>query len=704
MAVVHTAKRVMEIATPLGPDVLLFHRMNIREELGRISEFEIDLLSTRSDIKYSDILSKNVTVRIETSDGDRFFNGFVTRFAHTGTRGRYQQYHASVRPWLWFLTRKANCRIFQKMKAPEIIQKIFQDHGIADFKLELHGAYRVREYCVQYRETDFNFISRLMEQEGIYYYFKHVSGRHTMVVTDSYSGHGSFAGYEQIPFIPVDRVRPEQEAITHWSVGYEVQSGKYTLNDFHFEGPYLDRWTGYGNARKHELSEYEIYDYPGEYITTGEGDHYVRTRLEELHAQFEVIDAETSCRGLCTGNLFKLNGHPREDAGREFLIIGSTHELQYGEYESMQGVGSSYNCAFKAISSRQPFRAQRMAPKPVVQGPQTALVTGPAGDEIYTDKFGRVKVQFHWDREGKRDENASCWIRVSQNWAGKRWGAMFLPRIGQEVIVDFLEGDPDRPIITGRVYNSDAMPPYTLPDEMTKSTIKTYSSKGGDGFNELRFEDKKDSEQIFIHAQRNQDNRVKKDSLEWIGQDRHLIVTRDQMEKVDGDKHLTVKGDQNEKVAGTVSLKVAADLQQKVGAKHAVDAGQEIHLKAGTNLVIECGTSLTLKVGGNFVNLNAGGVYIQGTMVYINSGGAAGTGSGCSPAAPTAPQEADKAEPGAKLDAPKAPAPPGPAAPAVAMQPASSSSQTTALKEAAKSGVPFCEKCEEARRAQQQAA
>jgi type VI secretion system secreted protein VgrG len=328
------------------------------------------------------------------------------------------------------------------------------------------------------------------------------------------------------------------------------------------------------------------------------------------------------------------------------------------------------------------------------------MVVGPSGDEIFTDKFGRVKVQFHWDRYGKADENSSCWIRVSQNWAGKRWGAMFLPRIGQEVIVDFLEGDPDRPIITGRVYNGDAMPPYNLPGEMTKSTIKTYSSPGGDGFNELRFEDKKGSEQVFIHAERNQDNRIKKDSLEWIGQDRHLIVIRDQMEKVDGDKHLSVKGDQNEKVTGTVSLKVDADLQQKVGAKHAVDAAQEIHLKAGTNLVIECGTSLTLKVGGNFVNLNPSGVYIQGTMVFINSGGAAGTGSGCSPEAPKAPQEADKAEPGQKLDPLKAPAAPNRKGDAAALQRVTPLRQSSALKEAAKSGVPFCEKCEEARRAQ----
>jgi type VI secretion system secreted protein VgrG len=254
-----------------------------------------------------------------------------------------------------------------------------------------------------------------------------------------------------------------------------------------------------------------------------------------------------------------------------------------------------------------------------------------------------VKVQFHWDRQGKNDENSSCWVRVSQNWAGKRWGAFFLPRIGQEVIVDFLEGDPDQPIITGRVYNAEQMPPYNLPGEMTKSTIKSNSSKGGGGFNELRFEDKKGSEQVFIHAEHNQDNRVKNDSLEWIGKDRHLIVTANQLENVKGDKHLSVKGNQNEKVDGTVSQDIGMNLQQKVGMKHALDAGQEIHLKAGLNLVIEAGTSLTLKVGGNFINLSPAGISIQGTMLMLNSGGSAGAGSGSSPTAPKVPTEADKA-------------------------------------------------------------
>jgi type VI secretion system secreted protein VgrG len=288
------------------------------------------------------------------------------------------------------------------------------------------------------------------------------------------------------------------------------------------------------------------------------------------------------------------------------------------------------------------------------------------------------------------NEDSSCWVRVSQNWAGKKWGAMFIPRIGQEVIVEFIEGDPDQPIITGRVYNAEQMPPYELPAEQTKSTIKTMSSKGGGGFNEIRFEDKKGEEQIFIHAERNQDIRIDKNVYEWIGEERHLIVTKDQFEQVNGDKHLTVKGDQNEKVTGTVSLDVGLDLQQKVGQKHGLEAGQEIHLKGGMNVVIEAGMSITLKAGGGFVVVGPAGVTISGTPIMLNSGGSAGSGSGCSPDAAKLPKEADKAKPGevSKLSPP--PTPPVSASPSPA---------AAVLKQAAKDGTPFCEKCEAAKKA-----
>jgi type VI secretion system secreted protein VgrG len=299
------------------------------------------------------------------------------------------------------------------------------------------------------------------------------------------------------------------------------------------------------------------------------------------------------------------------------------------------------------------------------------------------DKYGRVKVQFHWDREGQLNADSSCWIRVSQNHAGLKWGAAYWPRVGHEVIVDFLEGDPDQPIIVGSVYNATELPPYTLPDERTKTVLhKSNSYKGGGGFNELRFEDLKGKEQIFIHGQRNQDIRIKNDQFEWIGNESHLIVKKDQIELVEADKHQTVKGDHNQKVDGTVSLKVGQDLQEKVGMKYALDAGMEIHLKSGTNLVIETGATLTLKVGGNFININAAGIFIKGTMVMINSGGAAGSGAGSSPEAPKDAKEADTAEAGKVSQLP----PPPPPLQAVAFSPAS-----LVLRQAALDAAPFCD-------------
>jgi type VI secretion system secreted protein VgrG len=320
-------------------------------------------------------------------------------------------------------------------------------------------------------------------------------------------------------------------------------------------------------------------------------------------------------------------------------------------------------------------------------------VVGPSGDEIHTDEYGRIKVKFHWDRHNKKaDENSSCWIRVAQVWAGKNWGAIYTPRIGQEVIVDFLEGDPDQPIITGRVYNAQAKPPYDLPTNKTMSTLKSNSSKGGEGFNEIRFEDKKGEEQIFIHAEKDEDVRIKNDSKEYVGNERHMIVKSDQFEQVDGDKHLTVKGDQNEKITGSVSLDAGMDLQQKVGMKHALEAGMDVHIKGGMKVIIEGGMQLSLKAAGSFVDIGPAGVFISGPMVMINSGGSAGSGGGCSPDAAKPPKEAATAKPGKVSEAPKPPKPP---------KPATYSAQAKVLKQAGKDGTPFCEECEKAKKKQQ---
>ena len=651
--------REIAVGSPLGEDALLLRGVSITEALGRPFQIELDLLSEDAEIAFDRIVGQNVTVRIMTSGGEpRYFNGFVSRFCQARLMDNLTEYQATVVPWIWFLTRTSDCRIFQDMTAPDIIMKVFRDRGLTDFKSALTGRYRPWEYCVQYRETDFNFVTRLMEQEGIYYYFEHSNGSHRLVLADSPSCHGPFAGYEQITYRPPEHQIRESEYVWDWTVEQEVQPGKYAHNDFDFKSPKKALLTTSQIQRRHAVAGLEIYDYPGEFTEFGDGERYARVRIEEHQAKFEAVRGQGDVRGVSTGCKFNLTGFPREDQCRDYLVTSARILARSDEFEAAaaggEGGGFNFSCSFTAIPANEQFRLARITPKPGIDGPQTAIVVGKSGEEIWTDQYGRVKVQFHWDRRGKYDENSSCWIRVAQVWAGKKWGGIFIPRIGQEVIVEFLEGDPDQPIITGRVYNGEVTVPYALPDNATRSTIKSNSTKGGGGFNEIRIEDKKDSEQIFIHAQKDQDNRVKNDSKEWVGNERHLIVKKSQLELVEQDKHLHVKGDQKEKVDGAVSHKTGTSWDQKVGTKHAVDAGQEIHLKAGMKVILEAGMQLTIKAAGGFVDIGPAGVTIQGILVKINSGGSAGSGSGSSPKDPQDPKEADSDKPGEVSQVPPA--------------------------------------------------
>jgi type VI secretion system secreted protein VgrG len=687
--------RPIQIATPLGDDVLLFYRMSGHEQLSQLFEYELELLSENSAITPESLLGENVTIGLMLPDDkQRFFNGYVSRFGQYGTLGELTYYRASVRPWLWFLSRAANCRIFQGMTTPDIVKQVFTDQAFGgEFDNKLMGTYQPREYCVQYRETDFNFVSRLMEEEGIYYYFTHDNGKHKLVLADAKTTIDPYPGYQDIPFHQdqgrIDSLIPDY--INQWGFAKEVQSGGYSLTDFDPSKPKASLKAVSNKPNSHKHAKYEVFDYPGYYNDVGVGDDRVNIRLEELQVRFERFEGAGNARGLAVGNKFSLTGYPLEEQNREYLIVSALYHLENDDYStSSQADPKPFTCSFASILAKTPYHPPRGTPKPLVHGAQTALVTGPSGDEIHTDKYGRVKVQFHWDRFGKADENSSCWVRVSHPWAGKNWGMIALPRIGQEVIVDFMEGDPDQPIITGRVYNDSSMPPYPLPAKAFYSTIKTNSTKGGGGFNELRFNDDKGNEQIFIHAERNQDIRVKKDHFEWIGNERHLIVKKDLLEEIDGDHHSTIKGDSNLAVTGTISIKVDQDMQEKVGMKHALDAGQEIHLKAGMNIVLEASTNITLKVGGSFVTVGPEGVSISGPMVNINSGGSAGSGSGCSPDAPKVPKEAADDKEGSVDDVPTA-------APAT---PAGYGPSATVLKMAAQNGTPFCEQCAAAAAAQ----
>jgi type VI secretion system secreted protein VgrG len=600
----------MEISTPLGPDELLFLRMHAREEVSRLFEYEIDLLSRKPDIDPDKILAKSVTVKLELPEGKtRHFNGYVTCFAQVGMHGRFHLYRAVVRPWLWFLDRGANCRIFQELTVPEILKKVFDECTIQNVKLDgLTASYAKRDYCVQYRESDFNFVSRLMEDEGIYYFFEHAEGKHKLVLADSYGAHSPFGGYEKISFSTLERTtRVEKEYIHQWSFEREVQPGKFVLDDYDFEKPKTDLMVKTSQQRGHELAEFEVYDYPGGYFKTGDGDHYVRARMEEAHHQFELAEGKSNARGLAVGCLFDLTGHPRSDQNREYLVLSGDYELEYTQYESMENPGSRYACSFTALNSRQAFRPRRSTRKPIVQGPQTAVVVGPSGDEIYTDKYGRVKLQFHWDRLGKSDENSSCWTRVSHPWAGKNWGMVAIPRIGQEVVVDFLEGDPDRPLITGRVYNADQMPPWDLPANKTQTGILSRSSKGGSGSNAnaIRFEDKKGEEQVWIHAEKNQDIEVENDETHWVGHDRSKTIDHDETTQVKHDRTetvgnnetITIGVDRTEQVGSNETITIGANRTETVAANQSVTIGATDTLTVATQRTHTVGANETITVG-----------------------------------------------------------------------------------------------------------
>jgi type VI secretion system secreted protein VgrG len=661
--------RLLSLNSPLGKDVLLLQGLNGHESISRPFTFHLDLLSENPSISYDQIVGQRVAISIDApGGGQRHWNGFVSRFVQAGSDYQFTHYRAEIVPWLWFLTRTADCRIFQNMTIPDIITKIFKDLGFSDFKNLLQGNFEPREYCVQYRETDFNFVSRLMEQYGICYFFDHEEDKHTLVMANDSSAHKPCPRNDtvRVNYAPGGLV--DRDVITSWNMEQELRTGKWSLTDYNFETPSSNLLVNEPSIISVDgNSKYEIYDYPGIYQKKPQGENLAKVRMQEEEAVSKVASGSGGCYGFAAGYKFNLEGYYRPDMNDAYLLTEVRHVATVGgSYVSGELSGENYSNHFKCMPAKVPYRPDRLTPKPFVQGPQTAVVVGKSGEEIWVDKYGRVKVQFHWDREGKKDENSSCWVRVSQPWAGKNWGAVWIPRIGQEVIIDFLEGDPDQPIITGRVYNAEQMPPYTLPDNQTRSTFMSRSSKGGGSanYNEIRFEDKMGSEQIFVNAEKDMDHRVEHDSREFVGNDRHLIVKANQLEKVEGDRDeqvtgghtekiggdlsLNVSGDSKEKIGGSMSIQIGQALDEKTGMKFAHEAGQEIHLKAGMNVVIEAGMELTIKGSGGFINIGPAGVAISGTLVLINSGGAAGSGSGASPQDPKDPKDPDQADDGSK--------------------------------------------------------
>lgn len=611
------SNRYVSVTTPLGKDILLFSRMSGNEEMSRLFEYEVDLLVENKSLgsivtegfPTNKILGQAMTVALSLpSGGTRYYHGLVAQFRHHGALDDGFLYRAVLRPWLWFLTRTSNCRIFQELSVPDIIKKVFQANGFSDFKLELTHTYSPRNYCVQYRESDFNFVSRLMECEGIFYFFKHEENKHMLVIADSVNAYQTIDGYATIPYFPPENSgQRKQDHIFEWHTSHKVKSGAYILNDYDFEKPKSNLETQFKEKKQYSHAEGEHYDYPGNYLDAPTGESYANIRLDELQTDHEAVQGKGNVLGLTAGMLFTLKDHYIATENTKHIIISAKFLIVSNQYRTGSSQESQYECDFMAIRATQQFRPSRLTPAPFVQGPQTATVVGKEGEEIWTDKYGRIKVKFHWDRDDQKNETSSCWMRVSHPIAGKNWGWVSLPRIGQEVVVSFLEGNPDSPLITGSVYNGMQMPPYALPANQTQSGIKSRSSKEGvaENFNEIRFEDKLDSEEVYIHAEKDFNCVIENNETRKIGLDK-----RDK-----GNQTVEIENDR------TVSLNAGNDtLTVKQGDSNTnINVGDYVVDIGAGKATITAMTSIELKVGSNSIKIEQSGITIMGIMVKVQA-------------------------------------------------------------------------------------
>lgn len=665
------------------------------ESVSSLFELRIELAGGEVDL--AALVDKPALLTIGSIDTPRQLHGLICGAEFLGELRQHHLYEVTLVPRVWRLTQRQDSRIFQRKTTQTIIGEVLEKAGIPRdwFRFDLFASYAPRDYCVQYRETDWDFVSRLLEEDGIYYYFEHQAERHVLVMSDK-PGAPTIAGSPEVWWAAPHGFVRDREHITRFRAAEGIRTGKVSLRDHNLHRPDQPMDAGESAAL---ASDIEVYDFPAEYQENAsrgsdQGPGLAKIRLEAIQHDRRRGIGESDCPRLVPGYMFTQAGHQSGELDGEYKLLRVEHKGEQSQaLEQDADAAFSYSNAFVCIEAKTPYRPPRVTPRPTVRGIQTATVVGPPNEEIYVDEHARVKVQFHWDRSDGFNEDSSCWVRVSQLWAGNSWGAMFIPRIGHEVLVDFIEGDPDRPIIVGRIYHGLNLPPYPLPEQKTKSTIKSDTYQGA-GYNELRFEDQKGVEQIFIHAQRNMDIRVLHDRMESVLHNRHLTVGSndggskigDFHENIWRDHHLRIDRNRNEHVGGDLrvrvggidgvghvdtilegnrrelvmqnqSLEVKLDVKLKIGGglheqvlgdAHrkvtgllSVEALKEVHYKSA-KIVIEASQGLTIRGPGGFITIHAGGIDVVGTLVKINSGGKALTGT---PATPLDPDEAKPIEP-----------------------------------------------------------
>jgi type VI secretion system secreted protein VgrG len=660
MASYSQAKRPIKVSTPLGADALLLAGFTGIEGLSTPFQWSLDLLSQDDSIAGADLLHQPVSVTITlASGGERFLHGLVREFVQRGRHEQLVSYHMEVVPALWFLTLSSDCRIFQRLSVLDIVQQVLKENGVTDVSVRCTKSYPKREFCVQYRETHFDFVSRLLEEEGINYFFEHAAGAHTLILSDDPTSASACPGGAAVHMASTEAPWQESDVCVAVTSGVGVYTGQVVLRDYDPLQPALNlESTAAGKEKaKH-------YDYPGKYSDLGEGKRYAKLQAEAFGSRAQIVSGTGNCRFFLTGHKFDLEDHYRSDLNASYHLLEIRHVAGAGDYRSWDSAPLDYRNEFVAVPLAAKFRPARRTARPIVHGTQTAVVVGPGGEEIFTDEYGRVKVQFHWDRQGKKNEDSSCWIRVATTWAGKEWGAIRLPRMGQEVIVDFLEGDPDRPIVVGSVYNAQQMPPFSLPGNRTQSGVKSRSSLGGSpaNFNEIRLEDKKGSELVVIHAEKDKNVSVEHDNSESVGHDETYEVEHDQAisvgndqtstiggnrtESVDKDESITIDGGRTESVGKDESITISKNRTESVGKDENVDIGQhrtvtiaknetlnvgeartvqvgkDDSLQVGKNFVLDAGESITIKTGDASISMKKDGtITIKGKDVTVTGSG-----------------------------------------------------------------------------------
>lgn len=628
--------RWLLIDSPLGKDALILTSFVGDEAVSRPFSFRLTVLSKRSDLTARDVLGKPFTASIHRHDRQmRVFHGIARSLAAgpTAIRG-YRSFEIELVPWLWLLTLRTDCRIFENKSAVEVIRAVFQAAGFSDFDdAGINGTHAKREYIVQYRESDFDFVSRLMEEEGIFYFFRHESGRHQMVMGDQISAYATCTEKS----VSYSDGQQTFNVVNEWRPEVEFRSGKFAQRDYDFKSASPVSASTTAILGVAEFHKYEIYDYPGGTEAKGTLDGLTQVRMEEEEAQYNEVFGQSTCTTFVPGAKFKFGKHPfKDEVGKGYLLTSVRHSA-VDESHIMDGRTADYSNTFHCIPDGVLYRPLRSTPKALVRGPQTAVVVGPEGEEIHTDEHGRIRVRFHWDRKGAQ----SCWARVAQSWAGKGWGSIFIPRIGMEVVVDFLEGDPDRPLVVGCVYNGKNTVPYGLPANASQSGFKTRSTKGGGegNFNEFRFEDKKGKEEVYLHAERNCTRSVEADDSVSIGHNQSVSVGHDRTETVKNNDTVTVTNNRSVTVkSGNESLTVATGTRTvtvKGDDTHKVQTGnRSVKVETGNDsleiatgnqstkasagkITLEAAMAIELKVGGNSIKIDPSGITIQGLMVKI---------------------------------------------------------------------------------------